>query len=149
MTIPTHHSSEPEAGDRGVAFGRAQAERIAHTADVYLRLFELKAGLGAGDVRRLGADALGRIGAFMPYLADEIAGIASGCGLEPALIGALNARTELLCAGRGECSTVAVLGSATASGSPIGMQTWDWHEELSGAGCTGRSTIPAAIASRR
>ena len=47
------------------------------------------------------------------------------------MIAALNARTELLCAGRGECSTVAVLGSATASGEPIGIQTWDWHEELS------------------
>jgi isopenicillin-N N-acyltransferase-like protein len=131
MTIPTHHSAEASAGDRGIALGRAQADRIARNADVYMRLFELKAELGTGDVHRLGADALGRIGAFAPYLAEEIQGIAAGAGMEPAMIGALNARTELLCAGRGECSTVAVLGSATASGEPIGIQTWDWHEELS------------------
>jgi len=47
------------------------------------------------------------------------------------LIGALNARTEILCAGRGECSTIACLGNATADGTPIGVQTWDWHDELS------------------
>jgi len=46
MTIPTHHSAEASAGDRGIALGRAQADRIARNADVYMRLFELKAGLG-------------------------------------------------------------------------------------------------------
>ena len=49
------------------------------------------------------------------------------------MIGALNARTEVLRAGRGECSTVACLGTATADGAPIGMQTWDWHDDLAGS----------------
>ncbi len=78
-----------------------------------------------------GAEALDRIGVFSPELNDEIAGIAAGSGLAPELIGALNARTELLAAGRGECSTIACLGTATSSGTPIGVQTWDWHDELS------------------
>ncbi len=130
MSIPAHHSTESTPGDRGRGLGAAQADRIAATADVYLRLFRLK-GLQEGQVLEFGAEALDRIGEFSPELGDEIAGIAAGSGLAPELIGALNARTELLAAGRGECSTIACLGTATSSGTPIGIQTWDWHDELS------------------
>lgn len=130
MSITTHHSTESTPGDRGLGLGAAQADRIAATADIYLRLFRLN-GLEAGQVLELGAEALDRIGGFSPELSDEIAGIAAGSGLAPELIGALNARTELLAAGRGECSAIACLGTATSSGTPIGVQTWDWHDELS------------------
>src|SRR5947207_3321577 len=85
------------------------------------------------DVTRLGGEALQRIGGYAPYLADEIEGIASGSGVALEMIGALNARTEVLRAGRGECSTIACLGIATASGAPIGIQTWDWHDDLAGS----------------
>lgn len=130
MSIPAHHSTESTPGDRGRGLGAAEADRIAATADIYLRLFRLK-GLEEGEVLEFGAEALDRIGVFSPELNDEIAGIAAGSGLAPELIGALNARTELLAAGRGECSTIACLGTATSSGTPIGVQTWDWHDELS------------------
>ena len=133
MSIPAHHSSEPVPGDRGLGLGRAQAERIASTCDVYLRLFKHIAGLEPDDVTRLGGEALQRIGGYAPYLADEIEGIASGSGVALEMIGALNARTEVLRAGRGECSTIACLGIATASGAPIGIQTWDWHDDLAGS----------------
>jgi isopenicillin-N N-acyltransferase like protein len=133
MSIPAHHSNERLAGDRGLGLGRAQADRIASTCDIYLRLFKLTAGLESDDVTRLGGEALQRIGGYAPYLAEEIEGIASGSGVSPEMIGALNARTEVLRAGRGECSTIACLGTVTASGSPIGMQTWDWHDDLAGS----------------
>jgi isopenicillin-N N-acyltransferase-like protein len=130
MSIPAHHSTESTPGERGRGLGAAQADRIAATADIYLRLFKLN-GLEEGQVLEFGAEALDRIGDFSPDLSDEIAGIAAGSGLAPELIGALNARTELLAAGRGECSAIACLGTATSSGTPIGVQTWDWHDELS------------------
>ncbi len=130
MSIPAHHSTESTPGDRGRGLGAAQADRIAATAEIYLRLFRLR-GLEEGQVLEFGAEALDRIGDFSPQLSDEIAGIAAGSGLAPELIGALNARTELLAAGRGECSVIACLGTATSSGTPIGVQTWDWHDELS------------------
>ncbi|MDX6496302.1 MAG: isopenicillin-N N-acyltransferase like protein [Gaiellales bacterium] len=133
MSIPAHNSTEPLPGDRGLGLGRAQADRIARTCDVYLRLFKLTAGLEPDEVTRLGGEALQRIGGYAPYLAEEIEGIASGSGVSPEMIGALNARTEVLRAGRGECSTVACLGTATADGAPIGMQTWDWHDDLAGS----------------
>ena len=149
MSIPAHHSTEATPGDRGRGLGAAQADRIAAIADVYLRLFRLK-GLDQGDVLGFGAEALDRIGVFSPELYDEIAGIAAGSGLAPELIGALNARTELLAAGRGECSTIACLGTATSSrrhrsASRPGTGTTSSRT----AGCAGRSTIPTAIASRR
>jgi len=133
VSIPEHHSTELQPGDRGVALGRAQAERIADTCDIYLRLFRVAAGLKKKEVGRLGREALTRIGTYAPYLAEEIEGIASGSGVAPGMIAALNARTEVLRAGRGECSTIACLGTATASGAPIGMQTWDWHDDLAGS----------------
>jgi len=130
VSIPAHHSTESAAGDRGRGLGAAQAERIAANCDIYLRLFHVTAGLSRDEVMSFGGEVLDRIAAFAPELADEIAGIASGSGQPTELIGALNARTELLCAGT-ECSAIACLGSATASGTPIGVQTWDWHDELS------------------
>ena len=80
--------------------------------------------------RRHGLQALDRISAYAPELGTEIEGIAAGSGLPVEAIGALNARTELLAAAAGECSTIACLGSMTASGSALGIQTWDWHNEL-------------------
>jgi isopenicillin-N N-acyltransferase-like protein len=130
MTIPHHHSEEATPEERGAGFGRAQAERIARTVEIYDRLFEVKTGLGQADIARFGAEALDRIGTFAPDLVDEIEGIAHGSGVSVEAIGALNARTELLCSGRGECSTIACLGDVTSSGEPIGLQTWDWHDAI-------------------
>ena len=97
VSIPAH--PRIDAGDRGRRLGTAQADRIAATAEIDPRLFRLK-GLEQGEVLEFGAEALDRIGVFSPGLNDEIAGIAAGSGLAPELIGALNARTELLAAGR-------------------------------------------------
>jgi isopenicillin-N N-acyltransferase-like protein len=139
MGIPHHHSTETSPGDRGRGLGEAQRERIGRVADVYLRLFATAAGLDEPAVRRFGSEALDRIGAVAPELAEEIEGMAAGSGIGVELLGGVNARTELLAAGRGECSTIACLGDVTASGEPIGMQTWDWHDDL--ADCWIRWTI--------
>ncbi len=53
--------------------------------------------------------------------------MASGAGVHPAVLFAVNARTEIL-AGRtvaSECSTVAAAGCG-----PWGKQNWDWHPEF-------------------
>jgi isopenicillin-N N-acyltransferase-like protein len=130
VTLHRHFSAEAAPGDRGRGLGAAQRDRIAHSTGVYARLFALN-GLGDGDVAALGAEALERIGEFAPELGTEIEGIAAGAGLPVETLGALNARTEILAASAGECSTIACLGAMTASGSALGIQTWDWHNELS------------------
>ena len=129
MTLHRHFSAEASDGDRGRALGAAQRDRIALVTGVYARLYALN-GLGAADVTRFGIQALERIGAFAPELGTEIEGIAAGSGQPVETIAALNARTEILAASAGECSTIACLGSMTASGSALGIQTWDWHHEL-------------------
>ncbi|MGN6378281.1 MAG: C45 family autoproteolytic acyltransferase/hydrolase [Gaiellales bacterium] len=127
-----HVSTEATPGQRGRAFGAAQQERIEKVAGVYGRLFSSMAGLEEADVRELGEQALEQVGGWAPDLLEEMEGIAEGSGVDLPVIGALNARTELLAAsaGAGECSMVAVLGSATRDGRPLSVQTWDWHEEL-------------------
>ena len=130
MTLHRHFSAEASDGDRGRALGTAQRERIELVAGVYARLFAMN-GLGAADVAALGGQALGRIAAFAPELGAEIEGIAAGSGQPVETVAALNARTEILAASAGECSTIACLGAMTASGSALGIQTWDWHNELS------------------
>lgn len=133
-SIPHHLSQERTAGDRGRALGQAQRERIESVVGIYRRLFEANAGLDDASVRRLGDQALEQTAACAPDLLDEMEGIAQGSGVDRSLVGALNARTELLAAAgaAGECSTVAVLGTITRNGRPFGLQTWDWHEELAG-----------------
>jgi isopenicillin-N N-acyltransferase like protein len=128
--IPHHNSVERAPGDRGAGLGLAERDRVRQTVAIYLRLFSERAELDEPAVRALGREALERIDRVAPELGEEIQGIAAGSGVDAELIGALNARTEVLAAGRGECSTVACLGNLTASGQPIGMQTWDWHDAL-------------------
>jgi isopenicillin-N N-acyltransferase-like protein len=129
VTLHRHVSTEASPGDRGRALGLAQRDRIGLVTDVYARLHALN-GLGLAEVARFGRQAVDKIAVYSPELGTEIEGIAAGSGLPVETIGALNARTELLAASAGECSTIACLGSMTASGSAFGVQTWDWHNEL-------------------
>jgi len=134
VDVPSHSSSESSPAARGQGLGRALAGPIASNVAIYRRLFGLR-GLSPAQIAGFGRRALERIGEWYPELAEEIEGIARGAGLPVADVAALNARTELLAFGRGECTTVACTGAATASAEPLGMQTWDWHEELSGGWC--------------
>lgn len=128
--LPRHHSTEATAGDRGLGLGRAHGDRIHGALATYEQLFA-GCGLPTPEVAALGDQALERIGELDPDLRDEIEGIAAGSGADLAMLGALNARTEVL-AGH-ECTTVACLGDVTRDGGALGAQTWDWHRELASA----------------
>ena len=134
MTVARHHSIEARAADRGLRFGRAQAGAVANTAAVYARIFREDRGLGPVDIARRGRDVDARIRAFRPALAEEIEGIAAGAGQPADLLFAINARTELLAGGAlagaavGECSTIATVDRAHASG--LLVQNWDFHPDL-------------------
>jgi isopenicillin-N N-acyltransferase like protein len=118
-------------GDRGLEFGRARAEQVRASWRGYLRFFEAGGLFGREQIEGWGDEALAATAAWAPDLGEEIEGIATGAGLAPEAVGALNARTELLARvarwRRGECS---VLVALDAEGGPLGAQTWDWHEEL-------------------
>jgi len=102
-----HVSEERDVRERGIAFGRANAEAVRHTVEVYRRL---GCDLSAGGRVRVSDDEH-----------EEVFGIALGAGVDGRELLAVNARTELM-ASRDECSVAGVGG--------ILAQNWDWHPDL-------------------
>ncbi|HEY7433093.1 MAG TPA: C45 family peptidase [Streptosporangiaceae bacterium] len=130
-----HYRSAPASpGDRGHDFGAAHPAAVAATADKYARLFAAVAGRPV-DMLAAGREALAAIRRFSVPYASEIEGIAAGAGLAAETVAALNARTEILArlvAPRpSECSTAVLLGEP--GGTPVALQTWDWHDEFAGS----------------
>jgi isopenicillin-N N-acyltransferase-like protein len=131
MTFPSFTSTETEPRARGAELGARLRGAVAANLAGYNALF---AAAGATDeqVRAWGERALERAAAWAPHLADEIAGVAAGAGLEPWQVAVVNARTEILAAldvaGRGECSTSVVLPGGGLP--PRTVQTWDWLGHL-------------------
>jgi isopenicillin-N N-acyltransferase-like protein len=106
VTLPVHVSDEPTPRLRGEAFGRAHADRVRHTIEIYRRMCDLSAG------RRVRASDEEH---------EELHGIANGADVDVRELLAVNARTELT-SGRHECS---VIGDGD-----ILAQNWDWHPDL-------------------
>ncbi|TDD31376.1 peptidase C45 [Nonomuraea terrae] len=135
MTFPVFSSRQTEPGARGKEFGTHLRPKILANLSGYTDLFTAAGATGA-QVRVWAERALERSAAWAPRLADEIAGIAAGAGLEPWQVAAVNARTEILAAvdattraiaGEGECSTSVVLPDSSPART---VQTWDWHDHL-------------------
>ncbi len=118
--------TDPHA--RGQEFGRAHAASIRANIATYQAIFDGLAG-NKFDVESAGSGALQATRGFAPDLHAEMLGLAKGAGVEPAAIGALNARTEILALlraeTRGECS--AVIHVPHDSAPPTAVQTWDWY----------------------
>ncbi|MEU3270960.1 C45 family peptidase [Saccharomonospora sp. NPDC006951] len=145
--IAVHASAETDPGAAGRELGAAHGEAIRRTRTAYARLFAAH-GLHPHHVRDHARAALAEIGSWAPHLAEEIEGIAHGCGLPVWQVGALNARTEILAAadvtGEGECSTSVVLPGDGEP--PRTVQTWDWHDTLDGAMLVRRLVGPSGRA---
>ena len=127
-----HHRTEPmSAADRGYAFGSTYPDEIVNNIDFYRRLFFKLGGISEHEIVDLGAEALIATRSWAPDLADEIEAVAAGARLKAELLGALNARTEILgrcrTAAR-ECSVAVVLGPQDTN--PVAIQTWDWHDAV-------------------
>jgi isopenicillin-N N-acyltransferase-like protein len=120
---PVVRSAEADPGERGRAFGAGSREGILRCWAGYERLFDV----WGADLREIAGATFQRTQAWAPSLAAELEGIAAGAGLDTWQIAALNARTEILARGRGECSTVVLL---SPDAPPRTLQTWDWHEHL-------------------
>ncbi|MFJ5724503.1 C45 family autoproteolytic acyltransferase/hydolase [Streptomyces sp. NPDC093149] len=133
-----HHVKAAAADpyDRGVARGERLRDGIPAAIDAYDRLFAL-GSITPARVREDAERGLDAIGRFRPGARAEIEGIAHGSGAEPWRIGALNARTEILARSAtvppGECTTIVRRAACDGRSVPrtFGVQTWDWHIELS------------------
>lgn len=102
MTFPVHRSDEATATARGTAFGRAMATQVQHTVAVYTRMF---------------AERNATVPPSLPAH-PEIDAIAKAANVEPHMLRAINARTEIL-NGADECSVQGAGG--------LLAQNWDWH----------------------
>ena len=130
MTPDTIEIDGASAYERGHQRGVAIRAALPAGIRTYLDLFEV-AGVSAERVRAGAEQTIAATRLWCPALVEEMLGTADAAGVELWQIAALNARTEILSSASGakpgECSTV-----VNAAGSPVGAQTWDWHEELSG-----------------
>lgn len=131
---PVFRSTTTGPYARGQEFGAEFAGKIKANIAAYGTIFNRYAG-EAFDTRPHGEMALKAIAGFAPPLHAEILGMAEGAGVEPSLLGALNARTEILAIVRakmrGECSAVIHLPPDLAA--PVAVQTWDWYQIFKGA----------------
>ncbi|MDX6308996.1 MAG: isopenicillin-N N-acyltransferase like protein [Nocardioidaceae bacterium] len=123
--------------ERGRQRGVQVAARLRETWPIYQSLFAVTArdaGRSPVDVPATAESCLDAVSTWSPELLRELEGVAAGSGFGLTTVMALNARTEVLAqarsAGATECSTLVQLHGG--DGSPIGAQTWDWHEELAG-----------------
>ena len=125
MSIHTHRTDLSDAAERGEDYGTTWAPLIHTAVTEYGRHFTT-VGIDPEVVTRVGEESREQIRAVMPYLAEEIEGIATGADVPLWHIMMLNARTEILALAPPleECSAAAYWPE---HGTPHTMQTWDWR----------------------
>jgi len=125
-----------DAAQRGRQLGQRAAERIARSVAIYREVFAYYAGWDWPRVVEHAALYRPAIAAYEPRYLEEIDAIASGAGLDPGDVLALNVRTEIMFAAvaraaANECTAFAALPEATADGHTLIGQNWDWKPEMS------------------
>lgn len=126
MSLNVSHCTDRDPVSRGRDIGSRHRRQIRRTSMDYGLLFDA-AGLDRSTVRRVAEGCFERLGAWAPDLSAELAGVATGAGLQLWEVAALNSRTEILVrgsiAGLKECSTATWLPYELP---PHVLQTWDW-----------------------
>lgn len=128
---------EGSYGEMGLAYGRRLGPLVDRNLQDYLRRFRDVAGLGEDQVRAWGERYRRVAEAYDPRIRTMLDGLAEGAGQPPALIFALNGRTEILYGSAAQdapppddgCTSLAVLGTHTVDGHVLLGQNWDWHPE--------------------
>jgi isopenicillin-N N-acyltransferase-like protein len=109
--------------EMGRRYGTEAADLIRANVESYLSRFERAVGMGRDEVARRGATFGFTTRAHFPRIAQMLEGCAEGADVEPALIYAINARSELLYGNPAqECTSIGVLNEST-----VLAQNWDWH----------------------
>jgi len=126
--------SEGLPRDVGLAHGRAFSDRVHGSIGVYKRKFD-KIGLPWPQALDIAERNLAFLRSLDPALVDEMDGIAAGAEADPREIYLINIRTGLTrMVEEGtdedhECTTAAILGTATANGHTLMAQNWDQNAE--------------------
>lgn len=131
--FPVYRVSSASAYERGVQHGSQAREQIDATLDTYRQIFRDFVGVDWDEARHTGESYRAAIEAYDPEIAEEIRGVAAGSGKDPADILALNVRSEIALSKQlvlDGCSSLAAFGRATAGGTTILAQNWDWRPTL-------------------
>src|SRR6516225_3011153 len=120
MTGIAHLTTEGDAHACGLAHGRRFAREIADNVATYLRRFAAS-GLERDEAFAEAARWRKAIAAHSPAYAEEMRGIADGCG-----------QRELLELDLDGCTTFGLLPEATADRHTWLGQNWDWLEGVHG-----------------
>lgn len=124
--------------ERGFQYGTLARERVHGSLGFYGKVFQDALEVEWSWVRERARSFSTAIADFSGNIAEEMRGLADGAGIDYDDVLCLNCRTEVLDAatvrsatgrrGRfaGECSAFAVEGPATANGSVIVGQNWDF-----------------------
>ena len=122
--------------ERGLAYGRLAAERIARGEAIYRAAMGAR-GFDWSEVRRLAAAFRPAIAATDPGCLTEIDAIAEGAGVPVETVIVINARSEIFngrapgaAAALAEgCTSALALGSACREGWLLHGQNWDFNAE--------------------
>lgn len=128
ISIHTHRTDLADAGERGREYGTLWARQI-HTAVAEYGHHFTTVGINTAQARRVSEECGEQIRTTMPYLAEEIEGIAAGADTPLWQVMMLNARTEILALAPPveECSAATYWPRGAV---PHTLQTWDWRPGL-------------------
>jgi len=123
--------------EMGASYGAQARDQIRANVEAYLERFDKAVGLSRAAVIAQGALFRATSRQHFPRLALMLDTMAGEAGLDPELIYAINARSELLygnptCGSPGEvgeCTSIGVLDTHTVNGHTLLAQNWDWHPE--------------------
>ncbi len=126
-------SGTPE--EMGAGYGAQAGELIRANVEAYLERFASAVGLSRAAVIEQGTLFQTTTRHHFPRLAGMLEAMARAAQIEPELAYAINARSELLygnptCGSpgeAGECTSIGVLDTHSASGHTLLSQNWDWH----------------------
>ena len=132
--------------ERGRQHGKAAADRLRRGARMYAESL-LKSGVDWKELERRAEAMVPSIDAFDPTYAEEMRGIAEGANEPFAAVVLMNARTEMVAAARQQqaaqkathqvpdgCTAALALPEASADGTLLHGQNWDWRAECAETG---------------
>ena len=130
--FPVYRIDSESAYERGVQYGQQASEQIGATLETYRQIFRDFVRIDWEDAKQIGLSYAEPIERYDPKTAEEIRGVAEGCGLEHAELLALNARSEIALSARyvDGCTAFAAFGRATRGATTILAQNWDWRPSL-------------------
>ena len=117
--------SASSAFERGAQYGEQAREEIAKCLEMYRAHLCVMKGLDWPSAREEAMRYLPLVSAALPLETDMLRGVAEGSGVDFREIMVLNTRYEILHYPKEECTTYAVLRSASKEGKVFIGQNWD------------------------